>query len=204
MIGWGSNLVGRTKTYFLTQYNYIPTLPTYPLVISISPLNKSAQLRQLTLSFHQSGRIEANRPRPKPKALTTLTSATSNSLIFGQKRRRAVRGVNERQVIETFKSSHNHQAAGEPNSDDSRLDDSDGDHQPRLKLRRNAYSQEKKLLAIMYCELTDMLRKKEGDPMVPISLRLASSKLLVDQHYLREWKDQKQKILQMKKGAKQW
>ena len=164
----------------------------------------SAQLRQSTLSFHQSRRIEANRPGPKPKALTTLTSATSNSLVFGQKRRRAVGGVNERQVIEAFRSARNHQAAGEPDSDDSELYDSDSDYRPRPKLRRNTYSREKKLLAITYCELTDMPGKKEGDPIVPISLRLASSKLLVDRHCLREWKEQKQKILQMKKGAKRW
>jgi hypothetical protein len=46
--------------------------------------------------------------------------------------------------------------------------------------------------------------KKEGDPVVPISLSLASSNLKVDRHCLREWKEQKQKILQMKKGAKRW
>ena len=85
----------------------------------------SAQLRQSTLSFYQSGRIEANRPRPKPKALTTLTSTTSNSLICEQKRRRAVGGV-----IEAFKSSRSHQAVGEPDSDDSKLYDSDGDYRP--------------------------------------------------------------------------
>jgi hypothetical protein len=163
----------------------------------------SAQLRQSTLSFHQSGRIEANRPGPKPKALTTLTTTASNTLIFGQKRRRKVGGVNEKQVIEAFRSSCEHQAAGEPDSDDSELYDSDGNYQPRPKLRRNAYSREKKLLAIMYYKLTDMPGRKEGDPMVPISLCLASSNLKVDWHCLREWKEQKQKILQMKKGAKQ-
>jgi hypothetical protein len=178
----------------------------------------SAQLRQSTLSFHQSGRIDANRPGPKPKASTTLASAASNTLIFGQKRRRAVGGINERQVIiiiillhklanerqviEAFKSSCEHQAVGEPDSDDSDLYDSDGDHRPRPKLRRNAYSREKKLLAVTYCELTDMPGKKEGDPVVPISLSLALSNLKVDRHCLREWKEQKQKILQMKKGAK--
>ena len=88
----------------------------------------SAQLRQSTLSFHQSGRIEANRPRPKPKAITTLTTTASNTLIFGQKRQCKVGGVNERQAIEAFKSSCEHQAAGEPNSDDSELYDSNGDY----------------------------------------------------------------------------
>jgi hypothetical protein len=91
--------------------------------------------------------------------------AASNTLIFGHKRRRTVGGVNEIQVIEAFRSSCEHQAAGEPNSDNSELYDSDGDHKPRPKLRRNAYSREKKLLAVTYCELTDMLGKKEEDPM---------------------------------------
>ena len=49
-------------------------------------------------------------PRPKPKALTTLTSAASNTLIFRQKRQRTVGGVNEIQVIKAFKSSCKHQA----------------------------------------------------------------------------------------------
>jgi hypothetical protein len=146
----------------------------------------SAQLRHSTLSFHQSGRIDASRPGPKPKAFTTLTSAASNTLIFGQKRRRAVGGVNEIQVIEAFRSSCEHQAAGEPDSDDSEFYDSDRDHRPCPKLRRNAYSREKKLLAVTYCEPTDMPRKKEGDSMVPIPLRIASSKLKVDQHCLSE------------------
>jgi hypothetical protein len=155
----------------------------------------SAQLRQSTLSFHQSGRIEANRPGPKPKALTTLTTTASNTLIFGQKRRRKIGGVNKRQVIEAFRSSREHQAAGEPDSNDSELYNSDGDHRPRPKLKRNAYSREKKLLAVIYYELTDMPGKKEGDLMVLISLRLVLSNLKVDRHCLREWKEQKQKIL---------
>jgi len=50
--------------------------------------------------------------------------------VFGQKRRRAVGGVNERQAIKAFKSSCNHQAAGEPDSNDSKLYDSDSDHRP--------------------------------------------------------------------------
>ena len=90
----------------------------------------SAQLRQSTLSFHQSGRIEANCPGPKPKALTTLTTTASNTLIFGQKRRCKVGGVNEKQVIEAFRSSCEYQAAGEPDFDDSELYDSDGNYRP--------------------------------------------------------------------------
>jgi hypothetical protein len=142
----------------------------------------SAQLRQSTLSFHQSGRIDANRPGPKPKATTTLTPAASATLIFSQKRRRKVGGVNEAQAIEAFKSSREHQAAGEPDSDESDDYDSDGDHRTRPKLSRNAYSREKKLIAITYCELTDMLGKKEGNPIVPITLSLASAKLDIDRH----------------------
>jgi hypothetical protein len=56
----------------------------------------------------------------------------------------------------------------------------------------------------MYCKLTDMPGKKKEDPMVLISLCLVSSNLKVDRHCLREWKEKKQKILQMKKGAKRW
>ena len=95
--------------------SYFTNLPTYYID------NMSAQLRQSTLSFHQSGRIDANRPGPKPKALITLSSTASNTLIFGQKRRCKVGGVNERQAIEAFRSSREHQAAGEPDSDDSEL-----------------------------------------------------------------------------------
>jgi len=116
--------------FFPHNIIFITTLPTYLPIILILPFNMSAQLRQSTLSFHQSRRIEANRPGPKPKALTTLASAASNTLVFRQKRRRAVRGVNERQAIEAFKSSCNHQAAGEPDSNDSKLYDFDGDHRP--------------------------------------------------------------------------
>ena len=67
--------------------SYFTNLLTYYID---SVFNMSAQLRQSTLSFHQSGRIDANRPGPKPKALITLSSAASNTLISGQKRRRTV------------------------------------------------------------------------------------------------------------------
>jgi hypothetical protein len=155
----------------------------------------SAQLRQSMLSFHQSGRIKTNRPGPKPKALTTLITTASNTLIFGQKRRRKIRGVNERQVIKVFRSSRKHQAIEEPDSNNSKFYNSDGDHRSRPKLKRNTYSREKMLLAVIYYKLTDILGKKEGDPIILIFLRLVLSNLKIDRHCLREWKKQNQKIL---------
>jgi hypothetical protein len=146
----------------------------------------SAQLRQSILFFYQNRRIKTNRPGPKPKVLTTLITTASNTLIFGQKRRRKIRGVNERQVIEVFRNSREHQATGEPDSNNSKLYNSDDDHRPRSKLKRNAYSREKKLLAVIYYKLTDMPGKKEGDLIVPIFLRLVLSNLKVDRHCLRE------------------
>jgi hypothetical protein len=71
------------------------------------------------------------------------------------------------------------------------------------KKTRQSYSREKKLQAINYFELTDMLGK-QGEPDVPISLTLASTKLKLDRKCLCEWKKQKLRILRMKKGAKRW
>jgi hypothetical protein len=194
---WGSlGLLFPTKKISTHFINNLPILST-PFS------NMSAQLRQSTLSFHRSGRIDVNLPRPRLKASATLTAAASATLIFGGKRRRKVGGPNEAAAIEAFKSPHAHQAAGEPDSDDSDANESDGDHRPRPKWKRNAYSREKKLLAITYLEQTDMLGKIDGT-FVPISLVLASKKLGVDRHCLREWKQQKQRNLQMKKGAKRW
>ena len=48
---------------------------------------------------------------------------------------------------------------------------------------------------------TDMLRKVEGT-WVLISESQALKELKIDQHSLREWKQNKRKILAMKKGAK--
>jgi hypothetical protein len=42
---------------------------------------------------------------------------------------------------------------------------------------------------------------KEGMPDVSITASLACKNLGIDQHSLRNWKKNKQKILQMKKGA---
>ena len=76
-------------------------------------------LHQQTLSFTQSGRIEANRPGPRPKAPTTLSLATSATLIHGTRRRRKVGSVNEAEVIEAFHSFRAHHDAREPDSNDS-------------------------------------------------------------------------------------
>ena len=101
----------------------------------------SAQLRQQTLSFSSAGRPQANRPRPRPKAPTTLTPAASSALINGARRRRKVGGINEANVIEAFRSSRAHYDAGEPDSDT----DSDDDLGLKKKQRRIGYSREKKL-----------------------------------------------------------
>jgi hypothetical protein len=148
----------------------------------------SALLRQATLSFHSSGRINANRPGPRPKAPTTTASA---ALIYGAKNRRRVGGINETDLVQSLENSRAHAAAGEPNSDDSEAEseaESDNDHQPRLKARRNAYSREKKLAVITYLELTDMLNPKaKGDPnapWVPVNWSYTSQKLKLDRKCL--------------------
>jgi hypothetical protein len=45
---------------------------------------------------------------------------------------------------------------------------------------------------------------KNNGPDEPISMTLASANLKLDRKSLREWKNQKLKILRMKKGAKRW
>jgi|ERR1035438_2266031 hypothetical protein len=83
-------------------------------------------LHQQTLTFTQSGRIEANQPSPHPKAPTTLSPAASAALIYSTRRRRKVGGVNEAEVIEAFCSSKAHYDAGELDSNESQsLDDND-------------------------------------------------------------------------------
>jgi hypothetical protein len=145
-----------------------------------------SKLQQSTLSFHKGG-VGVNKPGPKAgKNPTKLTPALTTALTIG-KPRHWVGGVNEEQVIEAFQSSRAHAAAGEPNSSDEDEYESDGDHQPRAHSKRNAYSQEKKLLAIAYFKRTDMPGKVEGT-WVPISESQASKKLKIDQHSLREWK----------------
>jgi hypothetical protein len=165
----------------------------------------SALLRQATLSFHSSGQINANRPGPRPKAPTTLSTAASAALIYGARNRRRVGGINETDLVQSLGNSRAHAAAGEPDSDNSEAE-SDSDHQPRPKSKRNAYSREKKLAVITYLELTDMRNAKaNGDPnapWVPVTWSYASQKLERDRKCLREWKRQKIRIIQMKKGAK--
>ena len=161
-----------------------------------------SKLQQSTLSFHK-GRVGVNRPGPKAgKNPTKLTPALTTALTTGKPRRR-VGGVNEAQVIEAFQSSRAYTAAGEPDSGNEDEYKSNSDHRSRARSKRNTYSREKKLLAIAYFEQTDMPRKVKGT-WVPISESQASKKLKIDQHSLREWKQNKQKILAMKKGAKRY
>jgi hypothetical protein len=76
-------------------------------------------LRQQTLTFAQSGRIDANRPGPRPKPPLPLTPAATATLIQGIGGRCKVSGVNEAEVIAAFRSSRAHYEAGEPDSDSS-------------------------------------------------------------------------------------
>jgi hypothetical protein len=132
-----------------------------------------------------------------------MSAAVATALISGSKRRRQVGGVNEAEAIEAFRSSRAHFDAGEPDSG-SGSSGSEGDGPPKLsrKKRRIAYSREKKLQAITYLTSTDMPKKGAvlGE-MVPITLSYASVQLKVDRKNLRDWRDNKAKILGMKKGA---
>jgi hypothetical protein len=76
----------------------------------------SALLRQATLSFHSSDRIDANRPEPRPKAPTTLSVAASAALICGAGKRRRVGGINETDLFQSLENSRVHAAVGEPDS----------------------------------------------------------------------------------------
>jgi hypothetical protein len=131
----------------------------------------SALLRQATLSFHSSGRIDANRPGPRPKAPTTLSAAASAALIYRARNRRWVGGINETDLVQSLENSRAHTAAGEPDSGDSEAEleaELDSDHRPRPKARRNAYSREKKLAIITYLELIDMPNPKaKANPNAP-------------------------------------
>ena len=151
----------------------------------------SALLRQATLSFHSSGRIDANRPRPRPKAPTTLSTTASATLIYGAKNRRRVGGINEIDLVQSLENSRVHAVVGEPNSNDSKAESEaelDSDHRSRLKARRNAYSREKKLAIITYLELTDMPNPKaKGDPNAPwvlVNWSYTSQKLKLDRKCL--------------------
>ena len=131
-----------------------------------------SQLRQQQLSFHGTSRGGvANRPGRISKAPT----AHNLPLLCAIGRRR-VRGINEVKVIEAFSESRMRFAAGLPDSDDS------DDGQPK---QRQSYSQEKKLQAVSFLELTDVPGKK-GGPDKTISLRLAASTIKVDKKQLRE------------------
>jgi hypothetical protein len=59
----------------------------------------SALLRQATLSFHSSGRIDANRFGLRLKAPTTLFAAASTALIYRAKNRRRVGRINETDLV---------------------------------------------------------------------------------------------------------
>jgi hypothetical protein len=123
----------------------------------------SAPLRQATLSFHSTGRIDAVRLGPKPKAPTTLSSAATAALTYGAARRRKAGGTNETHLIQALERSCAHTAAGEADSNDL---EAELDSQSRSK--RNAYSREKKLAVVSYLELTDMPNPKaKGDTDAP-------------------------------------
>jgi hypothetical protein len=76
-------------------------------------------LRQQTLTFAQSGRINTNRSGFRPKAPTALTSAAAAVLIYKTRRRRKIGGVNEAKIIKVFRSSRAYYNAGKSDSDDS-------------------------------------------------------------------------------------
>lgn len=163
----------------------------------------SAQLRQQTLSFTGRGQVQANKPGPRPKGPTTISAAVATALISGSKRRRQVGGVNEAEAIEAFRSSRAHFDARESDSG-SGSSGSEGDGPPKLSRKkcRIAYLREKKLQAITYLTSTDMPKKGAvlGE-IVPITLSYASVQLKVDRKNLRDWRDNKAKILGMKKGV---
>jgi len=85
----------------------------------------SAQLRQLTLSFHSSRAPRINRPGPCVKALTTLTLAASTALISAARRQQLVSGINEQDVIRSVQEACQLQAAGLPNLEDSNSSNDD-------------------------------------------------------------------------------
>jgi hypothetical protein len=135
-------------------------------------------LCQQTLTFAQSGRIDANRPGPHPKAPTTLTPAAAAVLIHRARQRCKVSGVNKAEVIEAFCSSRVHYNVREPDSDNSQL--SDNSNRSHYKKRtQQLYSREKKLQAINYFKLTD-IPEKNNRPDKPISITLVSANLKLD------------------------
>jgi hypothetical protein len=69
---------------------------------------------------------QTNRPRPRPKAPTTLTPAASSALINRARRRRKVGSINEAKVTKAFQSSRAHYNAGEPDLSASDSNDNIG------------------------------------------------------------------------------
>ena len=110
----------------------------------------STQLRQQTLSFTKRGEKLPHRPGPVPKAPTTLSSIKANALVYSVKRRLHVSGVNEAEYIKAFYRSRDHFEAGEDNSGDNSISDSNSLAKPSRKRQRIAYSREKKFQAITY------------------------------------------------------
>jgi hypothetical protein len=177
----GAALAPFSDTAFSTMIASFSNLLYYYNDIIMSTL-----LRQATLSFHSSGRIDANRPGPRPKAPTKLSTAAS-TLIYGAGNRRRARGINEIDLVQSLENSRTHAIVGEPDSDDSEAK-SDSDHQPRPKARRNAYSREKKLAIITYLELIDMPNPKAkanpNAPWIPVTWSYMSQKLKLDRKCL--------------------
>jgi hypothetical protein len=197
MQGWAYKLVGHLISHFFYPLRPVFTCSSSILLRSSTDLETSkmsAQLRQQTLSFHSSGAPQANRPGPRPKAPT----AANIPLTRGGGGRRLVGGINEQEATEAFTESRIRFVVGLPDSD---TDSSDSDDK-RPKKTRISYSREKKLQAITYFEMTDVLGTK-GRATTPIPLARAVRTLGIDRKQLRDWRRNKTKILHIKKGAKQ-
>jgi hypothetical protein len=194
MQGWAYKLVGHLISHFFYPLRPVFTCSSSILLRSSTDLETSkmsAQLRQQTLSFHSSGAPRANRPGPRPKA------PTATNIPLNRGGRRLVGGINEQEATEAFTKSRMRFAAGLPDSD---VDSSDPDDNSTKKTRIS-YSREKKLQAITYFEMTDVLGTK-GRANTPIPLAQAARTLGIDRKQLRDWQRNKTKILHIKKGAK--
>ena len=134
--------------------------------------------------------MQANKPSPRLKAPTTLSTALASAITFTSKRRRLVGSVNEAEAIAAFRSLRAYFNAREPDSSSSKgSSNSEGDSlaKPSRKRRRNSYFKEKKLQAITYITSIDM-QKKGGllGELIPISLLYASKQLEVSRKSLQE------------------
>jgi hypothetical protein len=135
-------------------------------------------LQQSTFSFYKS-RVSINRPGLKAgKNLTKLTPVFTTALTT-RKLYCRVGEVNKVQVIKVFQNLYTYTAAGEPNSDNKDKYKSDNNYRPRVYSKQNIYSWEKKFLAIVYFEQTDIPGKVE-ETWVLISESQASKKLKID------------------------